>query len=85
MYVPRHLEVEIGDTILTSGYNTIFPPGVMIGVIKTVNLEEDATSFYSIDIDLATEFDALSYVYVVKNESKAEIDSLEQNTNIINE
>lgn len=79
LYVPRHLQVQPGDTIVTSGYNAIFPPQTMIGVIKSVDISEDAT-FYDIDIDLATDFEALSYVYVVKNNAKGEIDSLEQET-----
>lgn len=82
LYVPRHLKVHKGDTIVTSGYNTIFPQQVMIGVISEIKLKEDA-SFYDIDIDLSTDFEALSYVYVVKNNLKEEIDSLEQNTNPI--
>lgn len=79
LYVPRHLKVEIGDTVITSGYNAIFPPNTMIGVIKSVDIKEDAT-FYDIDVALSTDFDALSYVYVIKNNAKKEIDSLEQKT-----
>lgn len=82
LYVPRHIDVQAGDTIVTSGYNAIFPPQTMIGVVKSVDISEDAT-FYDIDIDLATDFEALSYVYVVKNNAKGEIDSLEQETYII--
>lgn len=79
LYVPRHLKVEIGDTVITSGYNAIFPPNTMIGVIKRVDIKEDAT-FYDIDVALSTDFEALSYVYVIKNNAKEEIDSLEQKT-----
>lgn len=79
LYVPRHLKVEIGDTVVTSGYNAIFPPNTMIGIINRVDIKEDAT-FYDIDIALSTDFDALSYVYVIKNNAKEEIDSLEQET-----
>lgn len=82
LYVPRHIQVQPGDTIVTSGYNAIFPPQTMIGVVKSVDISEDAT-FYDIDIDLSTDFEALSYVYVVKNNAKGEIDSLEQETYII--
>ncbi len=82
LYVPRHLQVQPGDTVVTSGYNAIFPPHTMIGVVRSVDISEDAT-FYDIDIDLATDFEALSYVYVVKNNAKGEIDSLEQETYII--
>lgn len=79
LYVPRHLKVKKGDTVITSGYNAIFPPGIPIGVICDVNIEKDAT-FYNIQIDLATNFSQLAYVYVIKDHAKQEIDSLEENT-----
>lgn len=84
MYVPRHVKVEIGDTVVTSGYNAIFPPNLMIGRISSVDIKDDAT-FYSVLIDLSTDFESLSYVYVVNNKFKQEIDSLEQMNIIINE
>lgn len=84
MYVPRHLKVEIGDSVVTSGYNAIFPANLPIGVINSIDIKDDAT-FYTIMIDLTTNFEALSYVYVVKNNYKQEIDSLEQMNIIINE
>lgn len=84
MYVPRHVKVEIGDTVVTSGYNSIFPPDLLIGRIRSVDIKDDAT-FYTVKVDLSTDFDALSYVYVVKNKYKQEIDSLEHMNVIINE
>ncbi len=84
MYVPRHVKVNVGDTVVTSGYNAIFPPNLMIGVISSTDIKDDAT-FYTIKIDLSTDFEALSYVYVVKNNFKEEIDSLEQMNTITNE
>lgn len=84
MYVPRHVKVNVGDTVVTSGYNAIFPSNLMIGIIRSTDIKDDAT-FYTIKIDLATDFEALSYVYVVANNDKEEIDSLEQMNTIINE
>ena len=84
LYVPRHLKVAVGDTVITSGYNAIFPQGIMIGIIEDVDIKEDAT-FYDITVNLATNFDGLSFVYVVKNNLKEEIDSLQQQTYSTNE
>lgn len=75
--IPIHINVISGDTIVTSGYSGIYPPGTMVGTVAEVRPEEDA-AFYDIDIDLSTEFQELSYVYVVKNRLKEEKDSLEQ-------
>lgn len=79
LYIPRHVELQKGDTVVTSSYNTIFPEGVMIGAIKDFSLAGDA-AFYDIDLALSTDFYKLTYVYVVDNTLKAEQDSLEQRT-----
>jgi len=75
-YIPRHIALQVGDTIVTSGFNSIFPQGYDVGVIEDFSLSEDAT-FYTINVKLSTDFYSLSYVYVVKNMLGAEKDSLE--------
>jgi rod shape-determining protein MreC len=79
MYVPRHVNPLVGDTIVTSGYNAIFPEGVLVGVIKEVNLKEEAL-FYDIKVELAQDFSKLAFVDVVKSNLKNERDSLELKT-----
>jgi len=79
MYVPRHVDPVVGDTIVTSGYNAIFPEGVLIGVIKEVNLKEEAL-FYDIKVELAQDFGKLAFVEIVKSNLKHERDSLEIKT-----
>ena len=77
LYVPRHVSVEVGDSVVCSGYNAIYPAGVPIGVVSNVDIKEEGT-FYDIKIDFCTKFDQLSYVFVVSNDLKIEKDSLEQ-------
>ena len=79
MYVPRHVQPLAGDTIVTSGYNAIFPAGVLVGVIKEVNLKEEAL-FYDIKVELAQDFGKLAFVEIVKSNLKNERDSLEIKT-----
>ncbi|MGB3587803.1 MAG: rod shape-determining protein MreC [Tunicatimonas sp.] len=74
-YIPIHINIITGDTVVTSGYSGIYPPEVLIGTVREVRPEEDA-AFYSIDVDLSNDFYQLSYVYVVKNKLKQEKDSL---------
>lgn len=76
-YIPPHVHPSVGDTVVTSGYNAIFPEGVMIGVIQSVDLNKDAL-FYDIKVRLNQDFRKLSWVTVVKNKRHAEQDSLEQ-------
>jgi rod shape-determining protein MreC len=81
-YIPLHIKPVKGDTILTSGYNTVFPEGIMIGTISSVAKEADK-SFYTIRVKLAVDFAQLSYVYVVENPRREEQDSLELEAGIL--
>jgi rod shape-determining protein MreC len=76
-FIPRHIEVHIGDSVVTSGFNSIFPQGLLIGSITDFDLPEESP-FYEASIRLATDFTSLDKVYIVKNQFKSEIDSLEQ-------
>jgi len=76
LYVPRHLAVNVGDSVVCSGYNAIYPSGVPIGVVSKVDIKEEST-FYDLEITFATKFDQLSFVFVVSNTLKPEKDSLE--------
>ena len=76
-YIPPHATPVKGDTVITSGYNAIFPEGVMIGVIDDVKLNE-AALFYDLKVRLSQDFRKLSFVNVVKNHRQQERDSVEQ-------
>ncbi|HBK88860.1 MAG: rod shape-determining protein MreC [Cyclobacteriaceae bacterium] len=78
-YVPRHVTPQPGDTILTSGYNAVFPPGIMVGLVKEVSLKDEAL-FYEIRVELAQDFRQLSFVKLVKSRFRKEQDSLETKT-----
>lgn len=77
IYVPRHVEIEAGDTIVTSGYNSIFPEGIPVGVVEEVAPGEE-TNYLDITMKLAADFTKLTYVYLVENTMEAELDSLHQ-------
>ncbi len=79
LYVPRHVKLAEGDTVVTSGYNAIFPENEPIGIIESYSIRENET-FYHVRVRLSTDFNTLSYVYIIKNKFRAEKDSLEQST-----
>ena len=79
LYVPRHVKPELGDSVVTSGYNAVFPEGVLIGIVKEFKLNKEAL-FYDIRVELAQDFGRLSFVKVVKSKLKSEIDSIESVT-----
>jgi rod shape-determining protein MreC len=82
-YIPRHVKPEIGDSIVTSGYNAIFPPDIMIGTIEDKQLN-DAALFYELRVKLSQDFRQLTFVAIVKSNLKAEQDSLENQVNEMN-
>ena len=76
LYVPRHVKPAAGDSVVTSGYNAVFPDGILIGKVKKVSLDKEAL-FYDIQVELAQDFNSLYYVRIVKSGLKSELDSLE--------
>lgn len=78
-YIPRHVSPMVGDTVVTSQYNAVFPSGLIIGFIKQVNLKPES-SFYDLDVALANDFTRLLYVDIVINPLKKEKDSIEHIT-----
>ena len=83
LYVTRHMDLQEGDTVVTSGYNAVFPENIIIGTIASFSIRDDAT-FYDIEVALSTDFKRLSHVYIVDYHLKQEKDSLEYNTIEVN-
>ncbi|MDB4533769.1 rod shape-determining protein MreC [Vicingaceae bacterium] len=75
--IPNHVELTKGDTIITSGYSSVFPEGVTVGWVKEFDLPE-GNNFYNIDIELSVDYKNLSHVYVVKSLMKEEQQKLEE-------
>lgn len=84
LYVPRHVKAQAGDTIVTSGYNAVFPEGINIGIISAVNPASDP-NYLDIVIDLSTDFSRVTYVYLVENTQIVELDSLYKKSEVVNE
>jgi rod shape-determining protein MreC len=74
-YIPRHANPAVGDTVVTSGFNAVFPQGILIGVIRSASLSEESP-FWDIQVALAQDFSKLSFVELVKSNLKKETDSL---------
>ncbi|MDR1755884.1 MAG: rod shape-determining protein MreC [Culturomica sp.] len=73
--IPFHVNVEQGDTIVTSGFTSIFPEGEVIGFVETVDRE--TANFLTIKVALATDFRKLSDVYIIGHRRKEEKRELE--------
>lgn len=77
--IPYHVEVEEGDVVVTSGFSTFFPEGLMIGNVSKIE-HDGANNFQQIKIELSTDFNSLHYVYVLKNKDRDEIINLQKMT-----
>ena len=69
--IPKHSEVIMGDTIITSGYSTIFPRGINIGVVREIKVPEGAND-YLLKIELFDNPTVHKHGYVVINHQKNE-------------
>ena len=78
--MPRHAECHKGDTIVTSGYSSIFPEGLFVGVVEDIADSNDGLS-YLLKVRLATDFGRLRDVRVIVSPVQADIDSLAVTTN----
>ena len=75
--IPRHIDFEYGDTVVTSGYSTVFPKGIPVGYIVDTQKKQD-DNLSSIRIRLFTDFSRLNNVLIVANRFQKEQQELEE-------
>ncbi|MDR1814380.1 MAG: rod shape-determining protein MreC [Tannerella sp.] len=69
--LPTHSVFQIGDTIVTSGYSAVFPPGIMVGVLESYDKQHD-DNFFSLKVKLATDFQSLTSLCIIGNKNQNE-------------
>lgn len=77
--VPAHVKISVGDTIISSGYSMMFPEGILIGSIYSYEINK-GKDFYEIRVKLFNDFNNISYVYVINNLMKDELNELEKHS-----
>ena len=83
--IPNQLNLKKNARVVTSGLGVIFPPDILIGNVLKSGVKGGG-SFLDISVKLATNFYALQYVYVIKNNFQKEQENLElQNKESVNE
>jgi rod shape-determining protein MreC len=75
--LPLHAEFQEGDTVVTSGYSAVFPPGVIVGTVAGFD-DSRTHNFYSLKVKLATDFQKLKVVRVLKGTYWQERSEVEQ-------
>ena len=73
--LPRHAECHPGDTIVTSGYSSIFPEGLMVGVVEDIEDSHDGLS-YLLKVRLSADFGRVRDVRVIARKGMDEFKTL---------
>ena len=75
--LPKYTGFEYGDTVVTSGFSSIFPQGIPVGTIEELEESVDGM-FYKAKVKLFVDFATLSSVFVVGNKGYSEQKNLER-------
>lgn len=73
--IPMHCSIEPGDTVVTSGFSSVFPPDLPIGVTGDTHVADGVTN--NTDVIFFQDFSTLRYVTIVENPERGKIENLE--------
>lgn len=73
--LPLHYETSPGDTVFSSGFSSIFPEGIPLGVTGSTAIADGSTN--ETKVTLFQDFSVLKYVTIVYNPCRDEIRALE--------
>ena len=73
--IPYHVEVNAGDTIVTSGLSKIFPEGIVVGYVESV--DKETAELLKDKGQTCRDFKRINHVYVILNNRKMSKTSLE--------
>ena len=69
--VPRHAKLKLHEKVVTSGYSSVFPPGLLVGEVINVFNSSDGLS-YMLQVRLSTDFSRLRDVCVINDAASLE-------------
>ncbi len=64
--IPKSSKIYKGDSVISSGFSTAFPKGIMIGRVEAFYLDK-SSNYTKIKCKTSTDFYNIEYVYVIKN------------------
>lgn len=65
-FLPEEARLVTGDQVTTSGLGGVYPPGLVVGSVRTLCVEEDGVSRYA-QVQPAADIAGTEYVYVIVN------------------
>ena len=74
--MPKYAEPKPGDRIVTTGFESYFPKGLLIGTVEEAQLDAVGTS-YTVRIRLAADLNTMSNLVLIENLDQGEIDNLQ--------
>lgn len=77
--IPFHIDFMVGDTVVTSGFSTLFPPDIPLGTVRKSSVTKG--SYHEIQVKLFQNFNSLHYVNIVVNNNKDELDFIQRESN----
>jgi len=77
MDYPKYEKFEKGDTIVTSGFSDFFPEGIFVGIVEDYKSQTN-DNFYSLKVELSTDFSSLKDVILIGNSMREEKNKLEK-------
>lgn len=75
--LPQYAVFSKGDTVMTSGFSSIFPANLPVGRICNIEDSEDGL-FYRAKVELFVDFSTVNDVFIVGNNGKYEQEKLEK-------
>lgn len=63
-FVSEEAKLVTGDQVITSGLGGVYPAGLVVGTVRTLDVEEDGISRYA-QVEPAADVNGVQYVYVI--------------------
>lgn len=66
-YISKNTDILVGDTLITSGLGGIFPKGIILGTVQSVQTDVQGISQYAVVVP-ACDLNKLEYVFIIKDQ-----------------
>jgi len=77
--IARHVQLTLGDTLISSGLTSTFPEGIPVGIIEDFKIRP-SDAYFNIKVKLAVNFRTLSHVKVINYLNYKEQKEIEKTT-----
>ena len=74
--IPNHANIQIGDTIQTNGFSSIFPQGINIATVISYK-KRNENGLCNINIKFLNDMNTVKNVYIINSLIKEELEGLE--------